>query len=393
MARSLLHRVSSKQSIGDGESPGASSPVSNSNSPSPALNLPARQTQAPQHGSPSIEQSVRMFRLYEALRSGDTAAISKAIKETTPTNADGISRPSTTSIAYSSNAPGALDGTTILHLAVQCAELPVVEFVITSAVPRMNVNGRDKDGNTPLHIASMLNRASVVKLFLDQKDINDSITNYQGRTPLDLAMNPDVFQHLQLARSIYIDARIQELQRLVTATDYDKLEDLLVDEHFQSAVDVNGGELATDPTTVEGGGTLLHEAARKKDVKLVQILLLNGADPFRRDRNGKLPQDVTKDDKTRAMLKKSPAAAAAQRGVQEKTILGGNPQAAISNTTGEHSLGGKEGREMKGFLKKWTNYTTGYKLRWFVLEDGVLSYYKHQGQSIPIMGLLRAKNT
>ena len=33
---------------------------------------------------------------------------------------------------------------------------------------------------------------------------------------------------------------------------------------------------------------------------------------------------------------------------------------------------------MKGYLKKWTNYTSGYKLRWFVLEDGVLSYYKHQ---------------
>lgn len=35
---------------------------------------------------------------------------------------------------------------------------------------------------------------------------------------------------------------------------------------------------------------------------------------------------------------------------------------------------------MKGYLKKWVNYTTGYKLRWFVLEDGVLSYYKHQGE-------------
>ena len=34
---------------------------------------------------------------------------------------------------------------------------------------------------------------------------------------------------------------------------------------------------------------------------------------------------------------------------------------------------------MKGYLKKWTNYTGGWKLRWFVLEDGVLSYYKHQG--------------
>lgn len=379
--------------MGDAASPGASSPVSNSHSPSPALNLPARQTQVPQQGPASIEQSVRMFRLYEALRSGDTAAISKAIKETSPTNTDGIPRPSTSSVASLINAPDALEGTTILHLAVQCAELPVIEFVMTGAVPAMNVNSRDKDGNTPLHIASMLNRASVVKLFLDQKEINDSITNYQGRTPLDLAKNPDVFQQLQLARSIYIDARIQELQGLVVAAKYDKLEDLLIDEHFQSAIDVNGGELATDAMTIESGGTLLHEAARKKDVDLVQILLLNGADPFRRDRNGKLPQDVTKDDKTRAMLKKSPAAAAAQRGVQEKTILGGNPQAAISNTSGEHSLGGKEGREMKGFLKKWTNYTTGYKLRWFVLEDGVLSYYKHQGQSIMLLGLLITNTT
>jgi hypothetical protein len=33
---------------------------------------------------------------------------------------------------------------------------------------------------------------------------------------------------------------------------------------------------------------------------------------------------------------------------------------------------------MKGYLKKWTNYTSGYKLRWFVLEEGVMSYYKHQ---------------
>jgi hypothetical protein len=46
------------------------------------------------------------------------------------------------------------------------------------------------------------------------------------------------------------------------------------------------------------------------------------------------------------------------------------------------SEGSKDAREMKGYLKKWTNYTSGYKLRWFVLEDGVLSYYKHQGMSL-----------
>uniref|UniRef100_A0A3B3X3A8 PH domain-containing protein n=1 Tax=Poecilia mexicana TaxID=48701 RepID=A0A3B3X3A8_9TELE len=30
---------------------------------------------------------------------------------------------------------------------------------------------------------------------------------------------------------------------------------------------------------------------------------------------------------------------------------------------------------MEGILYKWTNYMTGWQPRWFVLEDGVISYY------------------
>jgi hypothetical protein len=112
--------------------------------------------------------------------------------------------------------------------------------------------------------------------------------------------------------------------------------------------------------------------------------LLHGADPFHRDRKGKLPQEVTKDERTRGVLKRSPAAAAAQRGIQEKAVLGSSASVAtaiLGGTFSEAALTSKEGREMKGYLKKWTNYTSGYKLRWFVLEDGVLSYYKNQGKS------------
>ena len=32
--------------------------------------------------------------------------------------------------------------------------------------------------------------------------------------------------------------------------------------------------------------------------------------------------------------------------------------------------------EMKGWLHKWTNYIKGYQKRWFVLFNGVLSYYR-----------------
>ncbi len=235
----------------------------------------------------------------------------------------------------------------------------------------------DLEGNTALHLAAQQGRGQIVRLLLEQPGINDSIANFQGRLPLDLARTPDIFQQLQLSRSIFVDGKIRQVQALVAQGDYKTLSEVLEEPRVKMVLDINGGEFASDITTIQSGGTLLHEAARKKNTQLIQVLLLHGADPFRRDRRGKLPQDVTKDDTTRQMLKRSPAAVAAQRGIQEKAVLGNASQQAASTTPGD-ALAGKEGREMKGYLKKWTNYRKGYQLRWFVLEDGVMSYYKHQ---------------
>lgn len=308
---------------------------------------------------------MRTFRLFETLRSGDTSAILKAIKET-----------------RNSDDENGLLGTTILHLAVQCAEPPVFEYILsTGEIP--DVNARDRDGNTPLHLAAQLGRGPLVRELLNRSDVNDSIVNYRGQTALDVARTADIFQQLQLARSIFIDSKIQQIQSLVSKGDFKKLEDVFEEPRVEGILDVNSLDLVTDRDTSQSGGTLLHEGARKKDAKLIQLLLMHGADPFRRDKKGKLPQDVTKDDRTRAILKKSPAAAVAQRGVQERAILGNTGGQGVGRPSigGESSLAKKDTREMRGYLKKWTNYTTGYKLRWFVLEDGVMSYYKHQGKS------------
>ncbi|KAG9230204.1 Oxysterol-binding protein-domain-containing protein [Amylocarpus encephaloides] len=304
----------------------------------------------------SIEQSVRKFRIFEALRSGDSAAVAKAIHDT---------------------ESGGLEDTTILHLAIQCAEQPVIEYILTEGGGSVDVNARDKEGNTALHLAAQQGRTQAVRFLLDQNGINDSIANYQRRLPLDLARTPDIFQQLQLSRSIFVDGKIRQVQALVQQGDYKRLGEVLEEPRVKTVLDINGGEFASDIATMQSGGTLLHEAARKKNTALIQVLLLHGADPFRRDRRGKLPQDVTKDDQTRSMLKRSPAAVAAQRGIQEKAVLGNASQQAAHAAPGD-ALAGKEGREMKGYLKKWTNYRKGLQLRWFVLEDGVMSYYKHQ---------------
>ncbi|XP_065337834.1 oxysterol-binding protein 1 isoform X3 [Cloeon dipterum] len=38
--------------------------------------------------------------------------------------------------------------------------------------------------------------------------------------------------------------------------------------------------------------------------------------------------------------------------------------------------------EMKGWLFKWTNYLKGYQRRWFVLQNGTLSYYRNQAEMV-----------
>jgi hypothetical protein len=107
---------------------------------------------------------------------------------------------------------------------------------------------------------------------------------------------------------------------------------------------------------VETGSTLLHDAARKGDKRLIEFLLSHGADPICRDRKGKLPHEVTKDQAIRSMLR-------ATQPAQASSMTAG-PGEAISH---------------KGYLKKWTNYASGSKLRWFVLDNTTLSYYKHPG--------------
>ena len=52
------------------------------------------------------------------------------------------------------------------------------------------------------------------------------------------------------------------------------------------------------------GTTLLHEAARRKDLRLVELAVRAGADVFARDRKGRAVGDgLPKDDKVRVFLR------------------------------------------------------------------------------------------
>lgn len=56
---------------------------------------------------------------------------------------------------------------------------------------------------------------------------------------------------------------------------------------------------------------------------------------------------------------------------------------AIPHQSGDHrgevKLNNIVGNGISGILHKWVNYGKGWRPRWFVLQDGVLSFYKIHG--------------
>ncbi|OAY34426.1 oxysterol-binding protein-related protein 1D [Manihot esculenta] len=57
-----------------------------------------------------------------------------------------------------------------------------------------------------------------------------------------------------------------------------------------------------------------------------------------------------------------------------------------------YSVNGSVSGAVAGILYKWVNYGKGWRSRWFVLEDGVLSYYKIHGPDKILMSPAREKD-
>lgn len=67
---------------------------------------------------------------------------------------------------------------------------------------------------------------------------------------------------------------------------------------------------------------------------------------------------------------------------ESKLSLSGSEEEAHGGVASSGSCGDEEdvfeAPKLRGSLQKWTNYLHGWQERYFVLEDGVLSYYKSE---------------
>lgn len=55
----------------------------------------------------------------------------------------------------------------------------MVDYVISRQT--IDLSAKNRQGNTALHLAAMQGRDDVVELLLQQPDIDDSMTNYEGK--------------------------------------------------------------------------------------------------------------------------------------------------------------------------------------------------------------------
>ncbi|KAI9062281.1 hypothetical protein FKP32DRAFT_1629749 [Trametes sanguinea] len=283
--------------------------------------------------------SLYQVRLLSALRSGDPARIHPFLTD--------LSKERRTS------TDGDVDlGAAALHLAIRCASCETISLLLSHRSISPNAVWPPGSGTTALHLAASLSRTDVVNLLLDQEGIDDSLRDAHGKTPLEVAKGKETIRAIRDSRA-FLTASYRSLLRTYilsppSAQPPEALVKLLSSPRIR-LVDLSYLDDAS-------GRTLLHEAARRKDLRLIELAVRAGADIFVRDRRGRAVYDSAgKDDRVRAFLR--------QFTNQDNSLI------AEPST---------EPPELRGYLNKYTNVAKGYNTRWFVLHNGVLSYYRHQ---------------
>ncbi|EDO18065.1 hypothetical protein Kpol_1045p52 [Vanderwaltozyma polyspora DSM 70294] len=256
----------------------------------------------------------------------------------------------------------------VLHYAVQVANLDLIEQIVSSRNGEgsskiiTDINLQDKDGNTPLHLAAAQSRGDVVNYLMNQPDINDCIRNKANLQAVDVCKDLNVVQTMQLKRSKYVQQMSEVLKDAARKKDFKKIDKIFDLPRNKELLNLNGIDSST-------GENIFHEYAKLGDVDVCRWLLKNGANPSITNSRGQTVYDIVNHLKPTESLKYEnilELKRLLEENAKEKTVL---------DMT--HSL--KEAPTYQGYLKKFTNFAKGFKVRWFVLtSDGKLSYYKNQ---------------
>lgn len=172
-------------------------------------------------------------------------------------------------------------------------------------------------GTTALHLAASLARANIVTLLLDQEGIDDTLRDALGKSCKDVARGKEVVAAIRgKSDEVRLISRlivcISDSRNLLEVKFLSVLRSYVLSPPT-AATPVELLSLLESPRVrfldlslldTDTGTTLLHEAAKRKDLRLVELAIRAGADVFARDRKGRTINEVAgKDDRVKVFLR------------------------------------------------------------------------------------------
>lgn len=174
------------------------------------------------------------------------------------------------------------------------------EQIFKSLLFKVDINEKDKDGNTLLHFA-VQNKLINLSFFLINKGANILEENNNGDTPFSLSQTINLKEIETLMRS-RIDEDLRNLNQVIKNNSLNELKDLLRNSYILKFIDSvnddgdtpitcaiqNGAFECLKPLVFKGadldlanqdGETPLNLAVKKNQPQIVELLIENGADP------------------------------------------------------------------------------------------------------------------
>ncbi|GAA6042875.1 hypothetical protein JCM8097_007204 [Rhodosporidiobolus ruineniae] len=362
------------------------------------------------------EESLKAYKLLEALRKGNAEEIVPFLQDQPPAARQVVDE-------KGSLTEGGIS--TPLHLAVRCAKFATVELVFKQQP--QTLNSQDARGQTPVHLAAALDRRDVLSFFLGSSEVDDMVKDASGKTCLEVAATAEAAGIITVSRGKANEIFLAHLAAYIASPTSDAPSNAANRNSTASPPAASSPRFSTStlPSIVDGtpsganppprqvsaasghvsnaaaeklyhliarprsrvidfsiqdpasGTTVLHEAVRRKDLGLIKLVLNRGGDILARDKRGKMPIDLARDERIKTVLRQ--AANSEGRALQAASASAGGAAAASSTSVATSSAPAlTKPTPMKGYLSKWVNMAKGYRSRWFVLDNGVLSYYQSQ---------------
>ncbi|KAI5058828.1 hypothetical protein GOP47_0026998 [Adiantum capillus-veneris] len=190
-------------------------------------------------------------------------------------------------------------GDTVLHHAACFRRTAVVELLL-HVVPLLDLNTRNKDGNTPLHLAAERNAARIVKLLASSSSCRLNDQNHDGDTPLHQAARCGNCLALKLILTYdSTDSTIRNhdgdtaLHLAVASGRLPSVEALLICKNAASSLDAKNKARLT-PLLVACSSKYAYHMMNRTNTgpkttpvkEIVELLIQEGADINARDKDG-----------------------------------------------------------------------------------------------------------